>query len=289
MAFETEVANFTTVGNAISALISPAFVEKTLYLNLVHAEDFPRDTNVIKFRKSGNLVAETLGESTAYTYSSNSELTDAAISCTAQKGVVVSKMTVEALRFGTAAADLPRLARLQAEALARLFDTTAVALHSGIANGVTAATTLTKDNILDAAYTVRSSMKGANDGGRLAGVFGYKGVNEVRKELTSISASAFSNESMLSLVGAPKANGLAGELAGVEIYEFSGLPTTGGDDIACIFHPRYCFAAGLGGEFQTDISKLNASGGFYYEISTYFFYNVVEWNDTAGCRVRSDS
>lgn len=289
MANETELSNFVTVGNAISALVSPAFVKASIGLNLVHAEDFPSDTNTIKFRKSGSLVAETLAESTAYTKSSNSELTDSSVSCTAEKGVIATEITVEALRFGTAAANFERLANEHGLALARLFDSSLLTLFSSVSGAVTATTTLTKDNLLDAAYTVRSAMKGAHGGGRLAGVFDYKGVNEIRKELTSISASAFSNLSMLSLVSTPQANGLAGEFAGIEIYETDGLPTDSGDDVACVFHPMFAFAAGLGGEFQTMVNFKDASGGYLYEVSSYFFYKVIEWNDTAACRVKSDT
>lgn len=289
MAYETELSNLVTIGNAISALASPALVKAAIGLGLVHAETFSTDTNVIKFRKNGNVVAETLAESTAYTPSASSELTDSSITCTAVKAVVASKLSVEALRFGTSAASLERLAQEHGYALGRAFDAALLALFTGFSTGITATTVLTKDNLLDAAYNVRAGMKGAG-GGKLVGVFDYKGVNEIRKELTSISASAFSNPSLLQLVEKiPEPSALAGEFAGIEIYETDGLGTSGGDDIGAVFHPEYAFCAGLGGDVKTAVQFLGGSGGFVYEISSHFFYDVKEWNDAAGCKVLSDT
>lgn len=287
--YATELSNLTIVGNAISALMSPAFVKVSIGLNLVHTEDFPDYTNVIKFRKSGSLVAETLAQSTEYTFSASSEITDSSVTCTAEKAVVGSRISVEAQRFGAGQAGFERFGDEHGAALGRLFDSSLFTLFSSVSGAVTATSTLTKDNLLEAAYSVRSSMQGAHGGVKLAGVFDYKGVNEVRKELTSISASAFSNPSMLTLMSVPQVNGLAGEFAGIEIYEVAGLPTSGGDDVACVFHPQLCFAAGLGGEMKTSVTWKDASGGFLFEISSYWFYKIVEWNDTAGVRVLSDT
>lgn len=287
MANETELSNFITVGNMVSGLASPALVNASIGMNLVHIEQFPDNTNVIKFRKNGSLTAETLAESTAYSFSGSSELTDSSISCTAVKWAVVSKITAEALRFGTGAASLPRLAQEQGEALARLFDATMLALFSGFSQVVTASSTLTKDNVLDAQYNVYD---GKTPPGRLVAVLDYKGANELRKEITSITASAWSNPAMLGIVNNnPKQNNLIGELAGIDIYQTSGLPTTGGDDIGAVFHPQWAFCCGIGGAIETNVSPFKASEGFWYEISSHMFCDIKEWNDRAGSGLRSDT
>ena len=287
MANETELTNFVTIGNMVSALASPALVNASICMNLAHIEQFPDNTASIKFRKNGSLVAETVAESAAYTFSASSELTDTSITCTAVKWAVVSKLTAEALRFGTGAASLPRMAQEQGEALARLYDATMVALFTGFSVGVTAATILTKDNVLDAQYNVYD---GKTPPGRLVAVLDYKGANELRKEITSITASAWSNPAMLGIVNNnPKQNNLIGELAGIDIYQTSGLPTSGGDDVAAVFHPQWAFCSGISGAIQTDVSPFKASDGFWYEISSYMFADVKEWNDRAGCKLLSDT
>ena len=290
MAYETELANYITIGNAVSALASPAFAEKTIMLNLCTVEQYPDNTNVIKAQKKGSLTAEDVTESTAYSLSASSELTDSSVSCTAVKGVVASQISVEALRFANPASRIARIGEEQGAALGRLFDTAAVALFSSVATGVTATNTLTKDNLLDGQYNVFAAMKGAVGDGKLAAVLHYKGANEIRKELTSISASAFANGAMLSLIkGAPKAHGLVEEFAGMEVYHTSGLPTSGGDNIQLVFHPQFAFFDGLGGAIETEVLWKGATGGSLWEISSHMFYKVVEWNDTAACKVLSDS
>lgn len=288
MANETILSGFVGIGNAISALMSPAFVNASVGLNLVTTETFADSSNVLKFRKSGALTAEALAEATAYTYSSSSVLTDASVSLTASKGVVASKVTVEALRFGTGAANLPRVATEHGEALARLFDTSWFALFSSITNAVTAATTLTKDNLLDAVYNIQSSMKGAQSG-RLAAVLHWKGKNEIEKELTSISAPAFSNPRLIEMVGAvPQPNGFVGTFGIVDVYASTGMPTASSDNVQCVFHPMYAFAAGLGGSFETQVDPPNATNGYVHEVSSWMFYSVGIWNNTAACKLASD-
>lgn len=286
MANETELSNFIIKANEISAAIAPAFVDASVCMNLVHAETCSPDSNVIKFRKSGSLTAATLAESTAYTYSASSELTDTSITATAVKAAVVSKLTVEAQRFGTSLASLDRLAAEQGRALARLFDDTVIALFTGFSQLVTATSTLTVDNLLDAQYTIFS---GGTPPGRLCFVGHYKGVNELGKVALNTNASAFTNPNFLDLIGQPKANNFKGSIADIDVYQTSGHATTGGDNRQAMFHPDLAFCCALGGAFQTAISPLLISTGFWTEVGSYFFFDVKEWNDLAGVEVRSDS
>lgn len=292
MAFETEISNFITIGNAVSAGISGAFVNASQGLGLVYAESLPANTNVKKFRKSGSLTAEAISESAAYTYSANSELTHTSVTATATKKMVATRMSVESLRFASdVGAEMSRIAAAQGAALARLFDADLKALFSGISGIVTASTILTKDNLLDAQYTIFNGIKGAFSG-KLVGMLDYKGANEMRKELTSATASIFGNMETLGLVGNPKSPaGYIGNFAGIDLYQTDGLPSGGGDDTACIWDPAICFAAAIDGVsgFNTTIQEPAVSNNMGRELVTYGFWNIVEWNDAAACAVKSDT
>lgn len=291
MAFETELGNLITIGNAVSSAMGAAFVNKAQGLSLVYTEPFAANTNVLKFQVAGSLTAETVAESTDYTYSANSELTDSSVSCTAKKSVLGTKITVEAARFGGGSARLDRIAAEHGAAHARLFDADLKALFSSISTGVTATTILTKDNLIDARYNVVSGIKGAFSG-RLVAMLDYKGVAEIQKELTNISASAFGNMENLGILGLPStADGYAGNLVGIDIYQTDGLPTSGGDDVGCVWDPLNTFAAGVDGidGINNTLKDPAAINGLSQEILTWTFFKVVEWRDAGGCRVLSDT
>lgn len=291
MANETELGNLITIGNAVSSAMGEAFVASAIGLSLVQTEAFPDNTNTIKVRIAGSLTAETVAESTDYSYSASSELTDSSFSCVAKKSVLGTKITVEAARFGAGQANLARIAQEHGRAHARLFDSDLKALFSSVATAVTASTVLTKDNLIDARYNVVSAMKGAYSG-RLVGMFDYKGVSEIQKELTSISASAFGNMEMLGVLGQPQAgNGYAGNLVGIDIYQTDGLPTSASDDVACVWDPSAGFFAGVDGRdgLNNTLKDPAAINGLSTEVLTWTFFKVIEWRDTACCRVLSDT
>ena len=290
MANETLLASKITIGNAISAAISGAFVNKAHLLPLVYTESFPDNTNVIKFRKSGYLDSAIVAENTAYTYSGSSVLTDSSVSCTAEKSVLATKTSVEAVRFGTSAGSLERIAGEQASGHGRQFDTQVKTLFSSVTNAVIAATTLTKNDCLDARYNIAAATKGAFSG-QLVGSLHFKGANELRKEMTSITATAWSNSSMLGLLGVPQPGKPSGEVLGIQFYESDGHPTTGGDNIQCVWDPTMAFAAGVDGRngAYSSIYEPSTANGVLWEIMSWLFFKVVLWNDTAACKLRSDS
>lgn len=287
MADEIILADFVTEGNAIAGMMGPAWVAKTFGVNVVRTETFPDNTNVLKVPISGSLSAEILAE--LATPTANAELIDTSVSCTAEKSVVRSYVSVESLRFGGPTASLQRIADEHAAGHGRLFDTKLKALFTGLSQGVTASAGLTKDNLLDARYYVTSRTDG-NISGLLVGAFDYKGVSEVRKELTSITATAFSNMDLLSLVGL-KVPGVSpvGEFAGIQIYETSGLPTSGGDDVAAVWDPMHCFFAGVDLAFNVTIIQPSGSNGLTHEVTSWMYFKNVEWRDEAGCKVLSDT
>lgn len=293
MANETELSNIITIGNAVSALMGPAFVNGSQGLSLVVTEPFPDNTNVIKLPIAGTLTAETVAESTDYTYSASSELTDTSVTVTAKKTVLGTKITVEAARFGAGRASLDRIAGEHGRAHARLFDSDLKALFASIATAVTATSVLTKDVLIDARYSVVSAMKGAFSG-RLVSMLDYKGVSEIQKELTSISATAFGNMEMLGILGMPSAaNGYAGNVLGIDIYQTDGLPlaNTNTDDVGCVWDPLNCFYAGVDGiqGLNNTLKEPSAINGLSTEVLTWTFFKVAEWRDTAGVRVLSDT
>lgn len=293
MAYETEISNSAKVTNVLSDGISAALVQSVVVVPLIYAEDLPSGTAVKLFRKDGYLTAETISESAEYTHSASSELTQSTVTATAAKSGVVSKLTVEAQQFGNI--DLAKIAREQGGAIARLLDDDVIALFDNHDNTVTATSILTADDVLQAAYTVRAALAGGI-GERLVGVFDYKGIFELQKELMKSAGAALSNPQLITLLtGMPKPNGFAGNLPGVDLYQTNGLPSANSDDYACVFNPATCYAGIYSPSVNTRVTFVGATdgatsgAGFYDEVASWVFSNVVEWNDNAGCTVRSDT
>lgn len=286
MAYETEKGNVSKADAVISTIAAPAFVETSKALAHGTILNLPDDNSVLKFNKDGSFTAETVSESGAYTYDSGDEFSQTAVSCTAQKYVHIWKPTVEAERFSSDQIGLAKAGKLQGEALSRKFDGTWLALFPSITNLVTATTVLTKDDLLDAQYTVHSAM---NMDRRLHAVINRKARNAIRKELTSISASAFANPQMLDLVNKPvMANGLVGEFCDILVFNTSGFTATGGDDQQAVFDPEYAFGFGVDTQIYTR-SVFTAAGGLFTEFASWMFGNACLWNDSAACELRSDT
>lgn len=291
MSFETEQGNFAVEANAVSALMGPEFVNASQFMPLVQTETFADSSNTIHVPISGYLVAETVAESTNYTYSANSELTDTYVAVTAKKAVVGNKFTVEADRFGKPWANLPRISKKMGTSFGRLFDADLKALFPSISTVVTASTILTKDNMSDASYNVFASMKEAASG-VLVAALDFKGVNELGKELSNITASAFSNRELLGILGTPGGGyNYKGNLLGIDIYQTDGLATTGGDDQGCVWDPMHAFYAGVDGieGFRNSQKEPSAINGLTWELLSWTFWKVAIWRNTAACQVRSDT
>lgn len=293
MAYETEQANIITIGNAIASMVTPAFVNGSQGYALVRKEPLPADSKVVTFPKLGYLTAETVAESTDYTYSANSELTDSSIQVTAKKSVVGAKTTVEAMRFAAWRANDSTMMTELGNAHARLFDADLKALFSSIATGVTATSTFNKNLVIDGRYNIVASLKQAFSG-TLVAMVDFKAISEIHKELTDTAASAFVNSADLGILGMPNStNGYAGKLLGVDFYQTDGLPLANGntDDVGCMWDPNLCFGAAV--DTQDGISNSmkdpSAINGISKEFLTWFFFKVAEINDVAGCRLISDT
>lgn len=286
MAFETERANIVQPTDEISAILGGALVEKMVIVPLIYKEAVPMDTNVKKFRKAGSLIAADVAESTSYTYDAGDEYTETAVSATAAKTLVISKLTAEAERFGGNSRG--KLATAAGEAIGRALDDKAVALFDGFSNQVTATSVLTVDKLLDAAYTVHNALAG--DSRQLIGALDYKGANEIKKEIVASSAAAYAQPGQTSpLTGQfEQGNGFIGSVPGIDLYATTGLPTDTGDDVGLVFNPNKAFAGIMDPSIQyREVFK--ASEGVYTELAAWLFNDIVEWYDEAGCGVKSDS
>lgn len=288
----TDIGDLVTIGNAISAAIAPAFKQASFGLNLVHAQTCPLDTNVIKFRKSGSLVAEAVAEGQVYAPSdANSDINDTSVTATAVKVMVASPISAEALRFTGGQANFARFSSEQGRALGRYFDNDLCSLFDGVANVATATSTLDTDTILTGQYNVNAALCPP---GRQVCVLDHKGLLEIKKQLSNTGAAIYSSQYNHPLFGTPEANGYQGSLLNIDFYSSPYLTTTGGDDQGCIFNPEYAFAAALGGSIETQIvftgvGVASQVPGVSYQVISWMFYDLVEWNDTAACEIRSDT
>lgn len=285
MTNHTELSNIAIPTDVVSDAISAALVQSVVAWPRIYSEDLPVGTNVKKFRRDGSLTAEEIAESASYTFSASSELTQTSVGSTATKFGCVSKLSVEAQQF--AGVTPAQIYQKQGEAIARDLDDEILALTSGVSTVVTASNVLTIDNIMTAVYNVQNGTQGVSSG-VLDGLFDYKGIMEVRKELLNAGAAVFSQPQQTSLLaGTAQNTGYVGSLPGVNLYQTNGLPITGGDDIAVVFDPALAFASVYGG--MQSKASWKGSEGFFDELATYVFFDVVEWNDAAACAVRSDT
>lgn len=283
----TEVSNSVTFGNLLSAKASPALVKAAVGLNSLYREDLPSGTNVKKFVKEGSLTAATLAESTALAPDSSGEYTQSSVTATAAKCAVSSGLSVEGERFGFV--DVSKLADAQGAAIGRYVSNDIIGLAAGIATTVTSATVMTIDDIMQGQYSILSS-NCPNQEVPLHCIIGHKALYNIKKELAQTGASAWHNPNMLSVLqGLPSASGYVGSIPGIaDVYVTSGFATTGGDDQQMIIHPMWCLA----GMFDTGpktVVNMKGAEGLYTEVVSYFLYDVIEWNDLAGCMLRSDT
>jgi hypothetical protein len=282
----TEYGNAITYPKVLSDLMAPAFVKATCMMNLIHAEDLPALSMVKQFTKDGSLTAATLAQSTALAIDSNGELTRTAVDATASKCAVSSGISVEALRFSDI--DLDTIATRQASAIARFVDNDALSLLGGFSTAVTSVAGLTIDDIQLGQYNIYNS-ECPNKEVPLAVVIAHKGHYEIKKEIQSSGASAWTSQAMLGILQArPQANCYAGSLPNLDFYATSGFGTSGGDNQQGIFHPMWALA----GMFDTApvlVTNMKGSEGLYQEAVSYYFYDIVEWNDAAGVNLNSNT
>lgn len=283
----TEFSNSITIGNALSKVASPALVKSTCMMNLIYTENLPMGTMTIKFVKNGSLTAATLAESTALAPDANGELTDTSVTATIAKCAVVSGLSVEGETFGNITLD--RIADEQGAAIGRFVDNDALSLFSGLSVSVTSLTVLTVDDIMLGQFNIYNS-NCPNQEIMLQCVLHPKAHYNVKKELIQSGASVWMNQNFLDLLqSTPQRNCYVGSLPGIaDVYATTGQATSGGDTVDAIFHPMWCFAGAFAPQPVTWLRQKGAEG-FYTEAASYYFYDLLEWNDACGVGLLSDT
>lgn len=292
MANEHILANFVGPTDVVAAIMSPAFVGSAVGMPLVAKQMFPRDTNTIEFPKLDSVTAQTVSELGNFSHGASTELEDTSVTCTAEKKVMATVHSVESQRFKGSLAQVERFLREHSAALGRLFDANLKTLFSSVATQVTATTTLNKDVFIDARYNIESSMLDAFSG-QLVAMVDHKGLSEVQKELTDTVAPWVTQTQDLGILGITAPQAPKGEIMGVPTWAVSGLPTSGSDDVGCMWDRNYAFAAGVEGNaervpFSYEV-LFKGSQGVSYELTSWTFWKLVEWNDTAACGMLSDT
>lgn len=289
----TDYGDLIVVGNYVSAIIPPAFIESSFSYGLVNWQTCPANSKQVKFTVSGYLTAEAVNEHAVYAPSdANSQLADTAVTVTAAKVVSGSNVSWEAGRFASAPASLDRFGREQAMALARKMDDTFIALFPSFTATATAAGgTLDEDTILEGEYQVYN---GNTPPGRLQAVIERKGYSEVKKLIAKSGASVYTIPNNSTILGQPQPNSYVGSYLDIDFYATTGLATTGSYDQGAIFHPLYAFCGCESGgvesrAYWTGKGVASAIPGFSTAIDTWHAYDIDIWHDAAGCELRSNT
>lgn len=282
----TEFGNSVNVTDVLAAGISPALVKSNCMMALMHTEDLPAGSMTAKLTKRGYLSAASLAEATALAPDANGELTDSSVSASIAKCAVVSGVSVEQGQFGNISAD--RIAAEHGAAIGRFVDNDALSLFSGLSTSVTSASILTIDDVMLGQFNIFNS-ECPNKEVPLKAVLSHRGHYNIKKEIINSGASVWSNESYLQiLAGAPQSNCYVGSLGQIDFYSTSGHATSGGDTVQAIFHPMWAMAGFFAPAPVTWVREKGAEG-FYTEYASYYFYDVLEWNDLCGVKLLSDT
>jgi hypothetical protein len=283
----TELGNSVNVTDVLAAGISPALVKANCMMGLMHTEGLPQGTLTSKLGKLGTLTAASLAEATALAADANGELTDTSVSCTIAKCAVVTGVSVEQQQFGNNMS-AGRIASEHGSAIARYVDNDALSLFSGLSTAVTSTSILTIDDVMLGQFNIFNS-ECPNKEVALKAVLSHRGHYNIKKEITQSGASVWTNSTVLSILGgAPQQNCYVGSLGSIDFYATSGHATSGGDTVQAIFHPMWCFAGFFAPSPVTWVEN-EGRGGFFTAYATYYFYDVLEWNDACGVKLLSDS
>lgn len=286
--FVTEFGNTINPSEVISDLMAPPFVKKVVAPNLISVEDLPIRTQTKKHVKdaalSGTLSA--IAEANPVALAAAGEYSQTSVTSTIAKIAIASGLSIEQLQFGTQ--DAATMAEKQANLLARAVDDDFLSLFGGLSQNVTAASVLTVEDLYACQYAIFAA-ECPNQEMDLSVVLNHKGLLNLKKEQINSGASAYTNPQYLSILqGKPQANRFVGTIPGFQIYSTSGHTTSGGDNVQAVFHSLWCFAGSFAPAPQVWVNNKGVEG-LYQEIVSWFFYDIVEWNDAAGVGLNSDA
>ena len=282
----TEFANSSTVSDVMSRLVAPALVKRVCMMNHMALDDLPQGTQTSNVTRRGSLSsAAIVAESTGVAI--NAELTDTQTQFQIAKAALVSALSVEALQFGNITPQ--RMADEHAADIARFVDNDALSLFTGFTNSVTATSTLTQDDLELAAFSIYNSDV-PNPEMTFSCILSHRGHLNIKQEIRATGASAYRNESFLSVLQTnPQPNCFVGNIPGIgDIYATSGHQVSASDTVQAVLHPMWALAGAFAPSPVT-WSDNKGSEGFYLEQASYFFYDVIEYNDAAGTQVLSDT
>jgi hypothetical protein len=289
MAGETLYSSNITVAAAVDAEIVPMFTSASIMAGLVAPFAVGMaNTNAKRLPKSGSITASVVSESNA---ASPQVLTDTSVLLTLQKAVVVTKPTIEAVRFATNGTNVQRHAALSAQACSVKFDTDALALATSVTLNVDTGAAATVAGLQQAAYSVRN---GNIPYSNLAFVGNYKQLYQIEGDIRSSGNAIYGNPNFsLGAVNSTQARmGFKGQLFGVDLYETGVNATASSNNVGLVFNPQLAIAAlypaGSAPGFETSISE---ELGFLESVSfikTIMWYQVALYNDAAACRLLSD-
>lgn len=271
----------------------PALINGVVVMPLIYKTDLPNNTTVKYVQKAGYLTAASSDVAENGAHTTFSQMTRTGVSITVGKTVVSSLVTVEALQFGSISQQ--DLSNEQGAALARKLDSKVTDLFDNFTNGVTSASVLTLDDLIDADYTVVNALYGNPTAPRVF-VGSAKQIKELQAEMAASAASQFTIPAQIQLLGGIGASvspqGYVGSYQGINCFRAFGLPTSAGDTVGLLFDPSQAFAGMYAASPQVMIIPVGTkatSGSFSYEVSSFIFNGVSEWRDEAGCMVKSDT
>lgn len=293
MANETTYSSNAVIAAALDAQIAPMFTSAAIMPGLVAAFNMDGETNsrAKQLPKSGTITASVVAESAAATAQT---LTDTAVTLTLQKAVVVTKPTKEAMMFAQQGTNVSRHAALAAQACGVKFDADALALFTGFSQGVDCTSSATVALMQQAAYLVRA---GNIPPDRIVCVTHYKQMYQLGNDIRTSTGAFYGNPDAPvaneATAGNSPRRGFKGVAFGIELYE-TGLTTidtapTPDDNVGAVFAPNWAIAAlfptGNAPSFETEI---DGSVGFLESVThikTSMWYQLAEYNDTAGVRL----
>lgn len=292
VSYVTEKANVNTLSYVFGRIMAPSFQKVNVMLNLVHLENVPAETNVVRLEKSGYLVASAHTEATAFALAADGELTDTYATATAAAIGVVSARSLHLKRFGGAKAALPRFLDEQAKAIAHYVDDDAIGLFASTSSTVTSTTVTTFDDLYLGQYNIFAG-DCPDQNVPLCYVAGPKSFYNLKVNASKTGAAAFANDAMLGIFkdtgGKPLPNGYVGEICpGIQGWQTTGFGTSSADDCYGLFHPMWGFAAIVDDNIIVKQAEKIVEG-VYDEVASFLFYDVLEYHAAACCLVKSDT
>lgn len=293
MSGETTYSSYLTYAAEIESGMPTIFRTDSLMASLIsrHNINMP-GTRSKTLPKAGSIVASVVPEAVSAV---PQVLSQGSTTLTLQKAVVVTKPTIEAIKFAGASEEEHRSAE-QAACLKK-FDQDTLALSAGFSQEVDTGTTMTLESLEAGAYAIRA---GDIPEDRLNAVLSLKQATQISAGIRTATGAFYGNPNFNPQAGnATRAKrGFYGEIFGVDVYESlnTAIDTaqTPDDYIGMIYSPDWAIAAlfpsGDAPEFESAVSTDSGLGileSVFY-ILTRMWYQVGEYYDGAGVRIRTD-